>query len=266
MSNVTLFAFDDALIRVHMDEEGNPWFVAKDVCKILELSNPTEALRSLDEDEKITLSNSEGNPRAGIPHTFNCISESGLYSLIFRSRKPEAKSFRKWVTAEVLPSLRKTGTYSMQEEPKERARAWEHLEIPEEALALRPTLRERVLNLAMQGARMGTGTQAEVQELFHYYAMIIGAPQKFQQMETGKEREKAETKQIVEAWAEEYGICRAQGGNGQKVQAKILYEEFSMWAQRQDIYISMRAFGEVMATLFAKKTSNRTYYWVDRAM
>ena len=93
------------------DAQGEPWFVAKDVCGCLGLGNISEALRGLDEDEKITLSNPEGNPRAGISHQMNVISEPGLYSLILRSRKPEAKAFKRWVTHDILPAIRKTGGY-----------------------------------------------------------------------------------------------------------------------------------------------------------
>jgi Prophage antirepressor len=88
-----------------------PWFVAKDVCDILGLSNSRDALESLDNDEKITVDNAYSNPRAGIPHTISIVSESGLYSLVMRSRKPEAKKFRRWVTHEVLPSIFRTGAY-----------------------------------------------------------------------------------------------------------------------------------------------------------
>jgi prophage antirepressor-like protein len=84
-----------------------PWFVAKDVCDALNLSNVTESLRGLDEDEKLT----SAVLRAGQNREMNLVNESGLYSLIFQSRKPEAKSFRKWVTSEVLPAIRKTGAY-----------------------------------------------------------------------------------------------------------------------------------------------------------
>ena len=76
------------------------------MCDVLGLTNPTKALKSLDDDEKNTLTFSEGirgNPEK------NIINESGLYSLIFRSNKPEAKKFRKWVTSEVLPEIRRTG-------------------------------------------------------------------------------------------------------------------------------------------------------------
>lgn len=109
---VNSFEFNGAGVRV-FDRDGAPWFVASDICRILGLENPTEALRGLQEGKKITLSNPEGNPRAGIPHQFTAVSESGLYSLIFKSRKPEAEAFQEWVTGTVLPSIRKTGSYSV---------------------------------------------------------------------------------------------------------------------------------------------------------
>ena len=89
------------------DKNGEPWWVAKDVCDVLTLTNPTEAIRALDVDEKSTLRISEGGPEV------NIINESGLYSLIIRSNKPEAKKFKRWVTEDVLPSIRKTGSYSV---------------------------------------------------------------------------------------------------------------------------------------------------------
>jgi len=95
-------------IRAIVNEDGAVWFVAKDVCDILDLANSRKAVSALDEDEKDTVTISDGIP--GNPNK-SIISESGLYALIFRSRKPEAKKFRKWVTAEVLPEIRKTGAY-----------------------------------------------------------------------------------------------------------------------------------------------------------
>ncbi|NHN31196.1 phage antirepressor [Paenibacillus agricola] len=85
---------------------GEPWWVVKDICESIGLSNPTEAIRALDADEKSTLRISEGGPEA------NIISEAGLYSLIIRSSKPEAKAFKRWITHEVLPSIRQNGMYA----------------------------------------------------------------------------------------------------------------------------------------------------------
>lgn len=101
--------FKGAPLRTLTDKAGEPWFVAKDVCDILELSNVTEALRSLDDDEKSNFRISEVAQNGGRAPLI--ISEPGLYKLIMRSRKPEAKEFQRWVTHEVLPQIRKTGGY-----------------------------------------------------------------------------------------------------------------------------------------------------------
>ena len=92
--------------------EGEPWFVAKDVCGILGLNNVTKALVPLDADEKhgITISNAVGKNQE-----VRAVNESGLYALIFQSRKPQARAFRKWVTSVVLPSIRKTGSFNRTE-------------------------------------------------------------------------------------------------------------------------------------------------------
>jgi prophage antirepressor-like protein len=84
-----------------------PYFVAVEVCDILELGNVSEAIRRLDDDEKLT----SVVMRSGQNREVNLVNESGLYNLIFQSRKPAAKLFRKWVTGEVLPAIRKTGKY-----------------------------------------------------------------------------------------------------------------------------------------------------------
>ena len=92
-------------MRVVVGEDGEPWFVAKDVCDVLELG--TEQIRRLDDDEK-------GLRKVQTPggsQQVSIISESGLYALIMRSNKPQAKPFRKWVTAEILPTIRRSGGY-----------------------------------------------------------------------------------------------------------------------------------------------------------
>ena len=95
------------------DKDGEAWFVANDVCKILGYSNPRKAIADhVDEDDKNTVTIRDGNK--GNPNQV-VINESGLYALILRSNKPEAKKFKKWVTSEVLPSIRKSGYYSLQE-------------------------------------------------------------------------------------------------------------------------------------------------------
>ena len=107
-NHITRFDFRGATVRVLADEQGEPWFVAKDVCDVLELTNVGEALRALDYDEKNTIRIYEGT--AGNPYKAT-ISESGFYRLVLRSRKPVAKEFQRWVTHEVLPQIRRTGGY-----------------------------------------------------------------------------------------------------------------------------------------------------------
>ena len=89
--------------------KGEPWFVAKDVCSILGLSKYRDAIANLDDEEK------QGCPllldTPGGQQSMTIINESGLYSLILQSRKPQARAFKKWVTSEVLPSIRKYGYY-----------------------------------------------------------------------------------------------------------------------------------------------------------
>lgn len=107
MSGIKIFEAEAfGQVRV-VDVDGEPWFVAKDVCECLELGNPRTSIALLDEDEKgvHTMDTPGGQQEMSI------VSEAGLYSLILRSRKPEAKAFKRWITHEVLPSIRRTGQY-----------------------------------------------------------------------------------------------------------------------------------------------------------
>ena len=114
-SNVIPFVFEDHLVRA-FTIDGEPWFVLADLCAVLNLSNPSKVAADLDPDEVMTLTNSEGHSgQRGGAQSYNIVSESGLYALVFKSRKPEAKRFRKWVTAEVLPTIRRTGRYEAAE-------------------------------------------------------------------------------------------------------------------------------------------------------
>lgn len=96
-------------VRVVRDTYGEPFFVAKDVCDILGIDDVRQAVERLDNDEKL----SGIIYHSGQNRTMWLINESGLYSLIIRSNKPEARAFRKWVTSEVIPSIRKTGKFSI---------------------------------------------------------------------------------------------------------------------------------------------------------
>lgn len=105
--NLMTYSFEGATVRTMKDAQGEPWFVAADVCAVLEIGNTSMALGRLDDDEKGISS----TDTLGGTQQVATVNESGLYSLILGSRKPEAKRFKKWVTGDVLPSIRKTGSY-----------------------------------------------------------------------------------------------------------------------------------------------------------
>lgn len=112
-----LFKFEEKQeIRVLQDDNGDPWFIAKDICEALSLRQVSRALDRLDDDQRRLLRVTHPqNPTATLP--MNAINESGMYDLIIRSDKPEAKRLRKWITSEVLPAIRKTGQYSIHTSP-----------------------------------------------------------------------------------------------------------------------------------------------------
>jgi anti-repressor protein len=106
-------------LTVITDQDGNPWWVAKEVCEVLGLTHVTNALSSLDHDEKMecTISTFQSPGRGGDSGKRIVINEPGLYRLISGSRKPVAKTFQRWVFHEVLPEIRKTGSYNAKPAP-----------------------------------------------------------------------------------------------------------------------------------------------------
>lgn len=103
-------------VRTALDQDGNIWFVAKDVCDVLGIVNNRDAMSRLDEDEKdtidphiFTVGNTDTENRRG--SELSIINESGIYTLVLTSRKPQAKEFKKWLTHEVIPTIRQHGGY-----------------------------------------------------------------------------------------------------------------------------------------------------------
>jgi len=103
MKELQIFNFENNQVRTNIINN-EPWFVATDVCQILDLTNATMALNRLDEDERSKFN-------LGRQGEANVINEFGLYNLVLSSRKPEAKAFKRWITHEVVPAIRKTGNY-----------------------------------------------------------------------------------------------------------------------------------------------------------
>ena len=107
MNNIQIFTYNSNEVRT-IQKDGEPWFVLKDVCQVLGISHVKDTADRLDQDE---VGQTEVIDSLGRKQTAGIINESGLYNVILRSDKPEAKPFRKWVTSEVLPSIRKHGAY-----------------------------------------------------------------------------------------------------------------------------------------------------------
>ena len=108
MNDITIFENEQFGTIRTITREGEPWFVAVDVCRVLDLVNHKDALTRLDEDEKSGVALTDPHGREQVT---NVISEPGLYTLVLGSRKPEAKAFKRWVTHEVIPAIRKHGGY-----------------------------------------------------------------------------------------------------------------------------------------------------------
>ena len=121
-----------------MMREGEPWFVAADVCRALDIGNTSMALERLDNDEKMTLSSTDSHSgQRGGAQSYTIINEAGLYALVLGSRKPEAKAFKRWITHEVIPSIRKNGAYLTPEA------AYKMLSDPQNLIQLLTTLSEK---------------------------------------------------------------------------------------------------------------------------
>ncbi len=117
MKEIQVFNFEQNEVRT-LQVNNQPYFVLADVCKVLGLTTPKKVADRLDSDEKgVSLIHTPGGKQ-----NMTIITESGLYAVILRSDKPQAKQFRKWITAEVLPTLRKTGTYTVKKTAEDKAR------------------------------------------------------------------------------------------------------------------------------------------------
>ncbi|HCY87848.1 MAG TPA: phage antirepressor [Desulfobacteraceae bacterium] len=112
-NTVIPFDYDSRLVRVVPDDDGNPWWVAGDVCKVLDIQDAAQCVQRLEDDERLirTLHVSGQNREMWT------VNEPGIYTLIIRSNKPEAKAFKRWITHEVLPTIRRTGGYQIPDSP-----------------------------------------------------------------------------------------------------------------------------------------------------
>lgn len=199
-TEVAVFGYGNKEVRSLMINQ-EPWFVGLDVCDVLGLKNPRQSLSTLDEDEKLTSVIRTSGQRREVA----VINESGVYHLIFRSNKPEAKAFRKWVTAEVLPAIRKQGTYTSPAKYREQAIQETILKAKEVAGSMR-ALSQRIGYSDASISRIMTGHIGEyadkyLDELTHACKQVVYRPmldvklvEDVLQIEDGKLRNRIYTK------------------------------------------------------------------------
>jgi len=236
MSELLPFDFDGNAVRVVLREDA-PWFVAKDVCNVLDISDHHQAVERLDDDERgrYSIPTIKGLREAKV------VSESGLYALIFTSRKPEARRFRRWVTGEVLPSIRRTGGYGR----------------PPLAAAvggLPSGLRAKAMHAAVQAVRLTGGTEADIERLFVTYCGWLS-------MEKPRLPAPDWTGQL-ERWISRH-LDRT---NTASTKSMRLYEHFKGFLREQgwdQPMPSVRVWGEHMNARFRRIKSDRMRYYVS---
>ncbi|MGE4536335.1 MAG: BRO family protein [Desulfovibrio sp.] len=239
------FFFDGRQVRVILGEQDAPWFVGKDVCEVLGISKYRDAVALLDSDERV----SRIVDTLGGPQQMTTVSESGLYALIFTSRKPEARAFRKWVTGTVLPALRRTGRFDM-------ARSPVRAPVSLAAMRIRPSARATVLTCAVRMAAQENGDMETVRQYFDAFCEMVGGGLPLPGQ--GCRIHYMDMADLFWQWADE---CLERDESGE-VQAKNLYASFRGWCResRRMEPPSMHVFGAWLGQHFRRRLSNVTYY------
>ena len=233
-NTLTPFAFDDALVRVHMDEDGNHWFVAKDVALALGYQwNGSACISHVPEEwqrVRSVLTHSRGKQE------MLCLTEQGLYFFLGRSDKPKALPFQKWLAGEVLPALRKTGQYTMPgcevEDAGEEQEVCESgnaafLELPPAVKRMSVRDRKDCMSFALQMARQtNIVNPADIYTLFLSFCMNLcsnasALPQR------PKENERANVRLFVEE-------CCEQGNPKRRVPLNSIYNAYRDWCHDQE--------------------------------
>ena len=159
MSNIRIFNYNSVEVRT-IQNDGEPWFVLRDVCNVLGLGTPARVAERLDPDE---VSQTHITDSMGRQQEMTIINESGLYNVILRSDKPEAKPFRKWVTSEVLPTIRRHGMYATPDTVEKM------LADPDTTIKLLETIKQE------RAARLALEAQAEANKPKVLFADAVSA-------------------------------------------------------------------------------------------
>ena len=249
MSDLKSFFFRGDEVRVVLDENGEPLFVAKDVAQSLGYSstNMVTIFQSVPNEWK----GSNRIATLGGEQDMLILTEQGLYFFLCRSDKPTARPFQKWLAGEVLPSIRRTGSYSLPMTPppapnKPRASdLLSSLGLSEDVLTLNRSLRVRLLGIAARVALMDPEQESRLFATFGKLCIVATAHRREEQDESPASRFMRE---------------RLVPSRGQ-IQARKLYEAFTDWCYGMDITpCSMRRFCASLREVFPVRESNRTYF------
>lgn len=197
-------------LRITLDVDGEPWFIARDVTRALGFTNTHDATKHLDDDEKGAIN----CPTPGGLQEMTIITEAGFYLLVMRSRKPEAKAFQRWVTHEVLPSIRRTGGYivAKEEETPEQIMA-RALLVAQDALDRQSKqiaeLKPKALFADAVGASDGTCLVGELAKMLRQNGINIGQNRLFDWMrENGYLGKKDSNRNVPTQKAMDMGLFR----------------------------------------------------------
>lgn len=242
-SQIQPFAFGDNLVRVLRDESGEPWFVAKDVARALGYQwNGQKNIQHVPEEWRgVTSVQTPSGEQEMLT-----LSEPGLYFFLGRSDKPGALPFQKWLAGDVLPTLRKTGRYEMAgREAGASGKTPMPVSLPPEALALRPAMRQRLWQDALQTARLDGGDSTSAQEWFAFLCRMVS--------ETPP-RTDSQLLAFMDACLEEQ--------RGAKSPAHRIYSALRLWWREcgQGLLPTEKALGRALDSRFAKRKSSIMVY------
>lgn len=250
MSNLVSFAFEDNLVRSRLDENGEPWFVAKDVALALGyVWKRAATIGHVPEEWR-------GSYSVQLPsgeQEMLTLSEQGLYFFVARSDKPRALPFQKWLAGEVLPSLRRLGRYEM---PGRNGS--QPVDLNPAALRLRPALRERILGSAMQCARlMGASSMAEVESIFCRCCELVASTPEQPLLPAGKEAG------LIRDFMRE--CCR--NSKGAKTTAGAVYDHFRVWwnQRSKEPLPSQKRLGALLQERFVRHRRGGRIWYLDLA-
>ena len=235
------FAFGDHLVRIICGEDGEPWFVAKDVALVLGYSDTDQAIRT-----HCKAGSTYPVEMTGQVRHIKIIPERDVYRLIFRSRLPAAEHFEEWVVGEVLPSIRKTGSYRKAEAVTSPMQLASASDLPPVAQSLKPQLRATVLNCALQAAKLDNAGAESIMHYFEQFALLVGSqPSAARPISSGKYP-------LAEERVEEFVKTRCTLEDNASTGATVLYEAFHNWHTEKygRPVPKQKVFGRIMGDYF----------------